>query len=612
MNTPIEAHPDSLAAIIRADLTAVRQAAHEEAAAALEQAGFELGERDEWHGILRPPGNLPSVPVRVCLPDNFPDSLPEVFADRGNLARRIAHAEASDKICIAPLSGVLLDADRPRALVTEALARATDVIGRGLTGASDPDLQLEILAYWGGTGSQRTYSICDPDGTTRQLSVIRLRALAMFHEGATLLADSVDAGVSWASNLGTSGTFAGTAFFVSLQTSFSPPEFGQAVTVNTIRDVISRCAARRDAEAFRHWLHVAELPVLVVLSLPEVVLGTGRRLLGVRIDQAQGSALKLAGAGFRPGRIPTQRLLVAAGLSPVIRLNLARLDAGFLGARGGAAGELATKTAVLVGAGAVGSELALHLAALGVGRLRIVDPEQIKPENIHRHALGMRHLWQSKAVAICAELASRFPHLAFESRNMKVEDLLQNETSFIIGADVVLIALGDETLERRINRLLHGIVPRVHTWVEPLGIGGHAMACSLREAGAGCYECLFETHPVVGLCNRAALSAPGQEVRRSLAGCAGTFSPFSALDARRSAIEAAELAGRILSGAESQNMLVTWRGEGTLFEREGLRVSRRAAFLAPGARVRLAGATFARTHCQVCGDATRPEREDGI
>lgn len=281
------------------------------------------------------------------------------------------------------------------------------------------------------------------------------------------------------------------------------------------------------------------------------------------------------------------------------RPDLQRLDREYLTARGGAGA--VERTVVVVGVGAVGSEAAANLAALGVGRLRLIDPDIMAAENVHRHILGVRHLGEPKVTALATELASRFPHLSFDTRQQRIEEVLKTDAAFVVSADLVVVALGDETLERRLTRLLAGGPPRVHAWVEPLGVGGHALLT--KPMHAGCYECLYAADPQFGLRNRAALSAPGQEIRRSLAGCAGTFSPFSALDARRTALEAAELAARALTDSTEPVALVTWRGEHSEFEAQGYQVSDRARMLAPGARSRTVGTEFARTDCPVCGRA---------
>lgn len=560
-----------------------------------------------WVGELNVPG-YGRVPATVVVPDLFPDALPRVIVARAALPRRIAHHERSGAVCVVPASGVLLDADRPEALVDEALDRATSELARGIAGESDAELQAEWFAYWEPTEFRAiTYSICRADGPARRLTLGRVRGPAPLDGGVDLLADSEKQAAAWIAHLGGDVAGAANAFFVPVATAFPPPEFGETWTVRRVRELLNEHCAPADVDALRAYLRVTNLPITLVLSLPEAPAGTGRRLVAVRFEQAGRDTKKEAAKGFRPGHVPPGRILQLVAHSPVTRLNVQRVDAAYLGARGGAAEALAALTVVVVGIGAVGSEVARNLAALGVGTLRLVDGETMAPENVHRHALGVRHVRRNKAEALAGELRGLFPHLRFEALPGRVEDLMSVARDRLLSADVIVVAVGDETLERRLNRVLLGGPPRVHVWVEPLGVGGHALACNVADplqpcgVSVGCYECLFATDPLLGLVNRSALAAPGQEIRRSLAGCAGSFSPFSALDARRSALEAAELVASVASGELRESALVTWRGDRTTFEDEGFRLSRRAASLASGARTRVRGLALARTECPICG-----------
>ena len=67
------------------------------------------------------------------------------------------------------------------------------------------------------------------------------------------------------------------------------------------------------------------------------------------------------------------------------------------GAPGAAADPVA---ATLVGAGALGSQLALAAARMGVGRWSIVDPDHLMPHNLARHALTRDYLGWAKAEAL--------------------------------------------------------------------------------------------------------------------------------------------------------------------------------------------------------------------
>lgn len=587
---------------LASSLASSRIAAREEAEAELVVAGYRRDQNGDWIGELRVLQDS-SVPIRVRLPDAFPDVLPEVHVERGNLVRRIAHHEQTGKICIAPTSGVLLDASRPKMLVAYALGRAAREVSRGLRGESDGELYSEFLAYWTSTTTDRTYSISDAKGATRVVIQGRLTGIGAIKD-TNLIADSRRDAELWVKNL--SGTIGGIrdAFFLRLASPFLPPEFEEQISLESFRLLVENHASAEDNSAFGAWLQDSELPATVIMSIPETDTENGRILVGVRIEAPTGESRMRNQKGFRPGHVPMVRTLALVRSAPVTRLNLIRVDREFLIHRGGATSGLSTKTVALIGAGAVGSEVALRLAALGIGHLRIIDPDWLGPENIHRHALGLSRLWQSKATSLAEMLASNYPHLEFEGRQAVVEEVLEDDPLFLTSADLAVFALGEETLERRLNGILVGVMPRLHTWVEPLGIGGHAFVCGIDPRG--CYECLFRLDPEFGPINAASFSAPGQSIRRSLAGCAGTFSPFSATDAQRTAIEAANLVVRVLNG-DTSNTLVSWRGVTAEFEHQGYRLSQRSLVVAPGQQVAVPGTDLARATCRVCGLTARVE-----
>jgi hypothetical protein len=597
-------------------LSSIRALARGRAAAVLLARGFVADAlppddpsgsgSQQWIGPLELPDLALSVEVRVRLPDDFPDTLPDVLVDRAQLPRRMAHVDRSGKVCIAPGSNLLLDADRPEALLSDALARAAIELARGHVGSSDADLQTEFLAYWWPTETPPTYSICAPAGVVRQICLTRVTGVKGFLDPGMLVADQRSDADAWALALGGAVDSETQALFVPLMSNFAPPEFDAPLSVREVSATIEAHADPVTVLAYRKHIETTTLPATILLSLPEVSRFDGRRLVAIRMERPPKELRTRLAHGFRPGHVPSWRIIQLIGAAPATRLRLERVDHEFLTARGGTSGAFAEACVVVVGVGAIGSEVARNLAALGIGRIVLLDPDDMEAENVHRHVLGVRHLGTKKVASMATDLKQRFPHLDISYRSERAEKLVMTESRLFMEANAIVLATGEETLERRLNRLLVGGPPRIHTWVEPLGLGGHALACGLRDPlgvaaqAKGCFECLFQTDPTFGLLNLSALTAPGQEIRKSLAGCAGTFSPFSALDARRSALEATELAGALIATTLEEPCLVTWRGTRTAFEKGGFRLSRRAAVIGPTTRSEATGADFYRTDCSVC------------
>ena len=126
-----------------------------EGEATLLARGFKT-EGEDWCGLLQVEGR--SLTIRVRLPKDFPISLPEVYVDRTELHRQVAHIEKSGKVCYAPSTGILLDMEDPSGIVEDALRRVERIICDGLTDRSLTDLLGEFLAYWG-SGAERILSI---------------------------------------------------------------------------------------------------------------------------------------------------------------------------------------------------------------------------------------------------------------------------------------------------------------------------------------------------------------------------------------------------------------------------------------------------------------------
>ena len=604
-----EARDADLAAPARA-LKAVRAAARDVAARALGQRGFVIhAAPDEfWIGTLTLPRSQTMMPVEVRLPPSFPDALPKVAVPRGRLSKPVAHVDVSGTVCVVPTSNIFVDADRPADLVAEALARATDVLDLGLLGETDVDLDAEFQAYWMPTDVTTTLSYCDVDGPARAIVICQLDGGSKLIDKSRMLADRVEDVERWATNVGAKVGSVQRGLFVSVNGSVPLALSEESTTVSQIAQLIGHHATPSAHQLFHRAIERADYPQLVVLSMPEAPAGAGRRLAAVRIKRPDRRLLKEAQRGFRPGHVPARRVLASIGREAVERVQVQRVDSAYLVARGGAPTRLLDFTATVLGVGAIGSEVARNLAAVGVGRIRLVDPDRMALENVHRHALGMSSTGYSKVTALMVELQRSFPHLDIDGKVASVEVLLTEEPAFLLETDLIILATGEETLERRLNRLLRGGPPRVHTWLEPLGIGGHAFACGERagnsaapgEPTAGCFECLYRPDASVGLLNRTAFTAPGQEIRQSLAGCAGTFSPFSSIDARRTAADATELATRVLTDATRVPILVSWRGLHTGFEAAGYQLSARARQVPPGARVEVKGVDLVRSDCPVC------------
>jgi len=105
----------------------------------------------------------------------------------------------------------------------------------------------------------------------------------------------------------------------------------------------------------------------------------------------------------------------------LLSIEAARSDLETLHSRSGLDAELLSKKgAVLFGAGAIGSHVALCLAGAGLGKLTLVDGDRLRPGNVVRHALGRRFVGENKARAMKEELTSRSPWTRVQAEDSHV------------------------------------------------------------------------------------------------------------------------------------------------------------------------------------------------
>lgn len=146
---------------------------------------------------------------------------------------------------------------------------------------------------------------------------------------------------------------------------------------------------------------------------------------------------------------------------------------------------LADKTALLIGLGGLGCPAALALAGAGVGRLILVDDDDVALENLHRQILYRdtdigRHKLDAAVDALC-DKTSVFAE--------KTRFLPENALELAQGADVILEGADNfATKFLASDAALLANLPIVHG----AAIRWHGTALLAKPGGRPCYRCVFE------------------------------------------------------------------------------------------------------------------------
>ncbi|TLM94738.1 MAG: hypothetical protein FDZ75_05385, partial [Actinobacteria bacterium] len=119
-------------------------------------------------------------------------------------------------------------------------------------------------------------------------------------------------------------------------------------------------------------------------------------------------------------------------------------------------------TVAIAGCGGLGAPCAIHLARMGVGELRLADPEVFEPSNINRQwGAYLDTLGVNKARAVAAEIARTTPY----TRVRMLDDgvTAANVDAFLDGADAVID--GTEFFAFEVQEMLHAAARERGMWV---------------------------------------------------------------------------------------------------------------------------------------------------
>ncbi len=526
-----------------------------------------------------------SVDIAIVLGRSFPIALPKVFVRPWDALGFIPHVDLDGFVCYSATEGLLLDASRPVEIVEHAIQAAHKTLTDGVTGSNLADFTDELEAYWSKLQGVRTYqSVLDPSGDVRTVVVATRKR---------------DQGVV-ASDLGALQAFYNASRlppnYETLDALYIPLLGGRVIIPPRIG------APMWSAQELRAqvWPNLSGANVAVLSSL--ITRRRTKDTVVLSVPRPSGGETMVA---FRATGMRNGHVLGTNGTAEVlVPITLDRWDRSYLVPRGGGDSSLNVKHVLLVGIGAVGGRVGFELVRSGVLRLTLVDDDKLEPENTFRHVLGRQFWGQAKVTAMRKAIEDDLPYVRVTPFEASLQEILAAEgpSSSQLNCDLVISATGNHGAELALNRVLRAMPkapPCIFTWLEPLGIGGHAL---LMSAGTpGCLECLYcEPNGSRRSHNRLSFADRDQEFRRALTGCGSLHMPFGSLDAARTADLATRMAVDVLRGVGLERPRVaSWKGDAREFTAAGFRLTPRFEL---SEELRWAQAEqFAVTCCPVCG-----------
>ena len=187
----------------------------------------------------------------------------------------------------------------------------------------------------------------------------------------------------------------------------------------------------------------------------------------------------------------------ADGLPPLSQEELLRYSRHLILPEVGLDGQrrLKASSALVVGAGGLGSPLALYLAAAGVGRIGIVDFDVVDASNLHRQVLhGTSWVGRSKLDSARARLADLNPDVNVETHEVRLDS--SNALDILRNYDVVIDGTDNFPTRYLVNDACV-LLGKPNVYGSIFRFEGQA---SVFDAARGpCYRCLFPEPPPPGL-----------------------------------------------------------------------------------------------------------------
>ena len=157
--------------------------------------------------------------------------------------------------------------------------------------------------------------------------------------------------------------------------------------------------------------------------------------------------------------------------------------------------KLKAASVLCIGAGGLGSPLALYLAAAGVGRLGLVDFDVVDESNLQRQILhGTSWVGKPKLDSARARLHDLNPHIQIDT----YEEALTSENALTIFKDYDIVADGTDNFPTRylVNDACV-LLGKPNVYGSIFRFEGQASVFG--HADGPCYRCLYEEPPPPGL-----------------------------------------------------------------------------------------------------------------
>lgn len=152
--------------------------------------------------------------------------------------------------------------------------------------------------------------------------------------------------------------------------------------------------------------------------------------------------------------------------------------------------KLTQSHAVIFGLGGLGSPVSLYLASAGVGKLTLVDFDEVDDSNLQRQIVHREaNIGQLKVESAKQNLAALNQHISIETVDQKLDE---SEVQALINqADVVLDCTDNFATRFMLNRVCHKAKKPLISGAA-IRMEGQLTTYDFRQENSPCYQCLYK------------------------------------------------------------------------------------------------------------------------
>ncbi|THE13456.1 hypothetical protein E1I69_07525 [Bacillus timonensis] len=503
------------------------------------------------------------VSLIINIPFNFPDVFPQVKLDKLSFEKvfPIPHLDIFKTLCLFDDVVASPNPRNPIGLLEITMEKSLEILSKGIAKQNGNEYIEEFNSYWLQESEVGLFlSLVEPSEEIKTIFLIPCDLKRPNRRG--IFSDKASEAIKWIQNIG--GRYDEEEITETLYVPIKKPmSFPFPKNNKEIYHLLKENELPNLNEYF-NYLNKKNRPSKVLFSIE--IDGINTWGIWEHTEPFKRSTLLYKGRKRTQRNLKGFRKKTRNGRLELIRdfpeqeINkyfVEDVRASRLKIRGGD-GDLKNheRKVVVIGCGAVGSQLIQGLFDIGVQHMLLIDYDTLSFENINRHICGASDVGTKKTEAIKNKLRRHYPTSQIHVCNEDITTFLTLYPEGLNSYDLIISAISNAPIEQRMNELqLKGVItpPVLNIWVEPYLAAGHAIwiestseinISSLFDKGKFKYQVLKN----------------GNQYTKYELGCSTSYVPYGALELKKFTTDTLLFICQQWEKDRKENIVFTWLG----------------------------------------------------